>query len=97
MSHELTLKPIKNDSSRRDHLVSLMLRDESGQDLAEYALLVGLIALVVIMAVTILGDSLSSLFLRLAVGIDMITPNPVIPPWWQPILCRWFPAWCPSP
>ena len=35
---------------------------EEGQDLAEYALLIGLIALVVILAVTFLGGQLSSLF-----------------------------------
>lgn len=39
-------------------------RDE-GQDLAEYALLIGLIALVVILAVTFLGGQLSSLFSRI--------------------------------
>lgn len=39
---------------------------EEGQDLAEYALLLGLIALIVILAVTILGENLSSLFSRMA-------------------------------
>ena len=39
---------------------------EEGQDLAEYALLIGLIALVVILAVTFLGDELSQLFARIA-------------------------------
>ena len=39
---------------------------EKGQDLAEYALLLGLIALIVILAVTLLGDNLSSLFSRMA-------------------------------
>ena len=42
------------------------LRREEGQDLAEYALLIGLIALVVILAVTILGDNLSILFSEIA-------------------------------
>ncbi len=40
-------------------------RDE-GQDLAEYALLIGLIALVVFAAVAILGTNISSLFQNLA-------------------------------
>ena len=39
---------------------------ERGQDLAEYALLLGLIALIVILAVTLLGQNMSSLFSSLA-------------------------------
>lgn len=42
------------------------MKSERGQDLAEYALLLGLIALIVILAVSILGESLSSLFSRMA-------------------------------
>jgi pilus assembly protein Flp/PilA len=42
------------------------LRREEGQDLAEYALLIGLIALVVILAVTVLGTNLSGLFSDIA-------------------------------
>jgi len=36
--------------------------DESGQDLAEYALLIALIAIVVIGAVTLLGSNIQSVF-----------------------------------
>ncbi len=36
--------------------------DESGQDLAEYALLIALIALVVIGAVTLLGTQINTVF-----------------------------------
>ena len=39
---------------------------ERGQDLAEYALLLGLLALVVIVAVTLLGGNLSTVFSSLA-------------------------------
>ena len=42
------------------------LTREEGQDLAEYALLIGLIALVVLIAVTLLGENLSTLFSRIA-------------------------------
>jgi pilus assembly protein Flp/PilA len=42
-------------------LMSWLRRDE-GQDLAEYAILIGLIALVVMVAVVILGTNLSGLF-----------------------------------
>ena len=41
-------------------------KSEQGQDLAEYALLLGLIALIVILAVTLLGDNLSALFSKMA-------------------------------
>lgn len=42
------------------------LRSEKGQDLAEYALLIGLIALIVLAAVTLLGNNLSGVFQRIA-------------------------------
>ncbi len=43
------------------YLVSLFRRAE-GQDLAEYAILIGLIAIVVMVAVILLGRNLSTLF-----------------------------------
>jgi pilus assembly protein Flp/PilA len=42
------------------------LRSEEGQDLAEYALLIGLIALVVVIAVTTLGEQLTLVFEAIA-------------------------------
>ena len=45
-------------------------RPEKGQDLAEYALLIGLIALIVILAVTLLGQQISSVFSRIASNIS---------------------------
>ena len=44
-------------------------KSEKGQDLAEYALLIGLIALVVILAVTLLGTNISGLFNNIATTI----------------------------
>jgi len=41
-------------------------KSEQAQDLAEYALLLGLIALIVILSVTLLGDNLSALFSKMA-------------------------------
>jgi len=38
------------------------VRDDSGQDLLEYALLVGLIALVAVLAVTSTGTSVNKIF-----------------------------------
>ena len=46
------------------YIRNLLHRDE-GQDLAEYALLIGLIALVVMVAVILLGENLSTLFSQL--------------------------------
>lgn len=37
-------------------------KGEKGQDLAEYALLIGLIALIVIIVVTLLGQQISQIF-----------------------------------
>lgn len=36
--------------------------DDSGQDLAEYAILIGLVALAVILSVILLGDAILSVF-----------------------------------
>lgn len=38
------------------------IRNDGGQDLAEYAILIGLIALVVVGAVAIFGDSLVAMY-----------------------------------
>ena len=47
-------------------LWKLMYNDESGQDLAEYALLIALIAIVVIAAVTLLGGNIQTVFQNIA-------------------------------
>jgi len=46
--------------------VKLFARNEEGQDLLEYALLVALIALVAIAAVTAAGNSVSAIFTAIA-------------------------------
>jgi len=43
-----------------------LAKSEKGQDLAEYALLIGLIALVVLVAVTALGVNISAVLQRIA-------------------------------
>lgn len=48
------------------HWIRVFWTDDTGQDLAEYALLVALIALVVIAAVTTLGQNLSTVFTNIA-------------------------------
>ncbi len=42
--------------------VRKLLRDESGQDLAEYALLIALIAIVVLASVAVLGGQIAGVF-----------------------------------
>lgn len=39
-----------------------VLTDESGQDMSEYAVLIGLVALAVIASMVLLGESISSVF-----------------------------------
>ena len=41
-------------------------RNENGQDLAEYALLIGLIALIVLLAISFLGTEISEIFSAIA-------------------------------
>ena len=55
-----------------EYLKSLIVakRSEKGQDLAEYALLLGLIALIVILAVTLLGTEISTIFSTIANNIS---------------------------
>ena len=46
------------------------LSAEEGQDLAEYAILLGLIALLVVVSLTIIGTSISDIFNAIAVAIQ---------------------------
>ncbi len=55
-------------------LFKLMPKDEKGQDLAEYAMLIGLVALFVVGAVTLLGDELSAVFSAIGGAIGPWVP-----------------------
>ncbi len=46
------------------------IRDEEGQDMVEYALLLGLIALVAVVAATALGTSINTKFGTLSTAIS---------------------------
>jgi pilus assembly protein Flp/PilA len=48
----------------------LLMRDDSGQDLLEYALLVALIALVAVAAVTSSGQAVNSIFSQVATTLQ---------------------------
>lgn len=47
-------------------MITHLPKDEKGQDAAEYALLIGLIALVIVVGVTLLGNNLLALFNNIA-------------------------------
>ena len=47
-----------------------LLNDEAGQDLPEYAVLIGLVALTVIAAVVLLGGSISTTFNDVGSSMD---------------------------
>lgn len=51
-------------------LFNALMLDESGQDLAEYAILIGLIALAVIVAVRLLGNTISNVFSSIATTLS---------------------------
>jgi pilus assembly protein Flp/PilA len=52
----------------------MLLRNDSGQDLLEYALLVALIALVAVGAITATGTNVSNIFT--AISEELVTPAP---------------------
>jgi pilus assembly protein Flp/PilA len=49
------------------------VRDDSGQDLLEYALLVGLIALVTVLAVTNAGKEVNKIFTAIAASLATVS------------------------
>lgn len=62
-----------NGLGQEEHMVQLfnaLMIDESGQDLAEYAILIGLIALAVIVAVRLLGNTISNVFSSIATTLE---------------------------
>ena len=55
---------------------SRFVRDESGQDLTEYAVLVAFIAMVVYLGVTAFGTNLDAWWDRLATFVNGMAPAP---------------------
>jgi pilus assembly protein Flp/PilA len=53
-------------------LFNRVVREEEGQDLVEYAILLAFIALACVVAVTALGTSISNLMGRVATAVDGI-------------------------
>jgi len=52
------------------HLNNQYCWSEKGQDLAEYSILIGLIALLVVVSLTIIGGSISTIFNAIAVALQ---------------------------
>ena len=53
-----------------NHLHNHVQENEKGQDLAEYAVFIGLIALVVVVSMTIIGGGISNVFMAIATAIQ---------------------------
>jgi pilus assembly protein Flp/PilA len=67
-----------NGFGREDRMLELfqaLWTDESGQDLAEYALLIALIALAVIVAVTLLGSRVANVFNTIGSTLEAQVPG----------------------
>lgn len=55
--------------------VKSLSKNDEGQDLLEYALLVALIALVAVVAVTAAGGSVSTIFTSIATSLNDAAPS----------------------
>lgn len=51
----------------------MLWNDESGQDLAEYAMMIGLVALAVVTAVAVLGSNIAVTFHDIGTNLDAAT------------------------
>jgi Flp pilus assembly pilin Flp len=52
-----------------DRLEDWLVRREAGQDLAEYSMFLGLIALLVVVSITLIGTQISDIFVVIATAI----------------------------
>jgi Flp pilus assembly pilin Flp len=57
-----------------DHVLRVLRKGQQGHDLTEYALLVVLVALAVIMAIMSLGTNIGTVFSNAATNISRYTP-----------------------
>ena len=66
MIARVSTKPVQTGEAAVPQTLGRLLRADEGQDLAEYAILIGLIALVVIAAVTLFGGNLVAMYQNIA-------------------------------
>lgn len=73
-----THRCLRVETTREEKLMEFVnrmrafVREESGQDLLEYALLVGLIALVAVLAVTSAGTAINGIFTAIAASLATV-------------------------
>lgn len=58
------------------NLLSQMMKSKKGQGMVEYGLIIGLIAIVVIVALTALGGGLNSIFENISGVVETAVPSP---------------------
>jgi pilus assembly protein Flp/PilA len=51
-------------------LIRRIVREESGQDMVEYALILGLISIIAVVAVTLTGTSISTLWTSVSTAVS---------------------------
>ena len=56
-------------------LIKILINDESGQGLVEYALIVGLIALVAILAIKGAGTQVNNIWTKITTGLGGSVPT----------------------
>lgn len=54
------------------NMMKKLIKDETGQGLVEYALIVGLIALIAVAAITLSGGSIESIWNKLSGNLDAV-------------------------
>lgn len=57
------------------NVLSQMMKSKKGQGMVEYGLIIGLIAIVVIVALGLLGDGLDGIFTRIAGVVETAVPS----------------------
>jgi pilus assembly protein Flp/PilA len=67
-------RDVMNFNNLVSYLRAKLLRNDSGQDLLEYALLVALIALVCVVAITSTGSGVNEIFTNISGQLDKATP-----------------------
>jgi Flp pilus assembly pilin Flp len=53
-------------------LLTRWLHEEEGQDLTEYALLIGLIVILAVAAVSLIGETISEMFVTISSTLDSV-------------------------
>ena len=56
------------------NLIKRLIKEEEGQGLVEYALIVGLIALVAVVAITAAGESINGIWERISTALSGEAP-----------------------